>query len=125
MPNGTDVSIKIGVNSIGSQRNATIAENTAPIDISSKDDRDAEFLGGRYSATLTCDSLYVPTDTAYVALLAAMRAGTSVTVMRVEDAADVESIDGIVTGISNVYPDQDACVCSISIQLSGGWTSAP
>jgi len=46
--NGTDVLIWIDGNMVGSQRDVTIDEATAEIDVSSKDQREMRVLPGRY-----------------------------------------------------------------------------
>ena len=107
----------------GSQRDVTFDETTAEIDVSSKDSRAMRVLPGRYGATLSLDSLYVPTDTAYQALLAAMRNGTFVEVVAIEEGVVLESADAIVTKLSKSGPDQGEATVSISLRIDGEWVS--
>lgn len=119
--NGTDVLIYVYVEgtktAVGSQREATIEETNEEIDVSTKDLRAKRILSGRYSSTLSLDSLYVPSDTAYSALKTAMRDGEKVIV-----ATETEYADAIVTSLSESFPDQDAATVSIGLSISGAWT---
>src|SRR4030042_1520535 len=121
--NGTDVLIWIDGDMAGSQRDVTIDENTAEIDVSSKEQREMRVLPGRDDSTLSLDGLYVPDDTAYLALQAAMRNGTFVEVVVVEDGVVTESADAIVTALSRAAPDQDAATVSISLRIDGAWVT--
>lgn len=121
--NGTDILIWVDGNMVGSQQDLTIDEATAEIDVSSKDQREMRVLPGRYDSSLSLDALYVPTDTAYLALQAAMRAGTFVEVVVLEDGVVTESADAIVTSLSRAAPDQDAATVSIGLRIDGAWTS--
>lgn len=128
--NGTDIIISVEsgtpgtYNVVGSQRDVTWTENTEVIDESSKTSRKAVFTAGRYNATMELDALYVPSDAAYVILLAAMRDGDAVRVERSESGTDIENIGAIVTSIQRNGPDQGEATCSISLQLTGDWTAA-
>lgn len=80
-------------------------------------------LPGRYGSTISLDALYVPDDTAYLALLAAMRNGTTVEVWREEQGVYEESADAIVTSLSHNGPDQGEATVSISLRVDGEWVS--
>jgi len=121
--NGTDILIWINGNMVGSQRDVTLDEATAEIDMSSKDERERRVIGGRYSANISLDALYVPSDTAYTALKAAMRNATLVEVVRVEEGAVLESANAVVTSLSEKGPDQDAATVSIGLAIDGAWVS--
>lgn len=121
--NGTDVLILIDGVAVGSQRNATINETTAEIDVSSKDAREMRVLAGRYGSTISLDGLYVPTNAAYLSLQSAMRNGTFVTVRVSEDAVEVEEAEAIVTALNRAAPDQDAATVSITLRIDGAWTA--
>jgi predicted secreted protein len=121
--NGTDVLIWIDGNMVGQQRDVTIDENTAEIDASNKEQREMRVLPGRYDSTLSLDGLYVPDDTAYLALQAAMRNGTFVEVVIVEDGVVTESADAIVGALSRAAPDQDVATVSISLRIDGAWVT--
>ena len=118
---GTDVAPNYEV--IGSQRDFTLNEATAEIDVSSKDQREMRVLPGRYDSTITLGALYVPTDNAYLTLLSAMRNGTAITVRIAEEGADVEEADAIVTALNRAGPDQDATTISVTLRIDGAWTT--
>jgi len=121
--NGADILIWIEGNMVGSQRDVTIDETTAEIDMSSKDARERKVIAGRYSANISLDALYVPTDTAYIALKAAMRDGTLVEVVRIEEGSVLESANAVVTSLSEKGPDQDAATVSIGLAIDGAWVT--
>ena len=121
--NGTDILIAIDGDIVGSQRDVSYDETTAEIDISSKDSRAGRYLPGRYGATMSLDALYVPDDTAYLALQSAMRNGDMVEVWSMEAAIVIESADAIVTSLSRSGPDQGEATVSISLRIDGEWTS--
>jgi len=121
--NGADILIWIDGNMVGSQRDVTIDETTAEIDMSSKDARERRVIAGRYSANLSLDALYVPSDTAYIALKAAMRDGTLVEVVRIEEGSVLESANAVVTSLSEKGPDQDAATVSIGLAIDGAWVT--
>ena len=121
--NGTDILIAIDGDVVGSQRDVSYDETTAEIDISSKDSRAGRYLPGRYGATMSLDALYVPDDTAYLALQSAMRNGDMVEVWSMEAAIVIESADAIVTSLSRSGPDQGEATVSISLRIDGEWTS--
>ena len=122
--NGTDVLLYIGSDVVGSQRGVTFDEATAEIDVSSKDSRAKRVDAGRYSATVKLDALYVPDDAAYLALKAAMRVGTLVTIVRQEDGADLEEASALVTSISESAPDQEAATISVGLTIDGEWSTS-
>jgi hypothetical protein len=121
--NGTDVLLLVDTVLLGSQRNLSRDENTAEIDVSSKDGRAGRVLPGRYGSSLTLDALYVPSETAYLALQAANRNGTFVTVVLMEAGLVTESAQAIVTALTETWPDQDAAVISVSLTVDGDWIS--
>lgn len=123
LPNGTAVLVLIDGDVIGSQRGVTFEENTAEIDVSSKDSRAMRVVGGRYSATVSLDALYVPDDNGYERLQAAMRNGSLVTVIREEEGAVLESAAALVTKLSEQAPDQDAATISATLRIDGEWVS--
>lgn len=122
--NGFDVVVTMDGVAIASQRNVTFNEQTAAIDLSSKERREYVGIPGRYNSTLSLEHLYIPTSSGHSALRAAMRNGTMVTLMRKELGSDLESADCIVTGLGTAAPDQDGVVVSADFQVSGPWTAA-
>ncbi len=121
--NGTDVLVLVEGVAVGSQRDATFDETNAEIDMSSKDGREQRVIAGRYSAKVTLDALYVPSDAAYAMLKAAMRNGTLVQINRQEEGTILESAMAVVTSLSEKAPDQDAAVVSVGLTIDGGWES--
>lgn len=121
--NGSDVLLLVEGVAVGSQRDVTFEETTAEIDMSSKDSRAFRVIGGRYKSTVTLDALYVPDDASYVALKAAMRAGTLIQINRQEDDAILESANALVTSISEAAPDQDGATISVGLTIDDEWES--
>jgi predicted secreted protein len=127
--NGTDILISIENPAasgtylvIGSQRGATFAEQTAPIDFSSKNDRKGKFGPGRYTSTMSLEHLYVPSASGQTVLRNAMRDGTYVRAQRQEFGGPLESARCVVTNFSTSAPDQDAAVVSVELQVTGAWS---
>lgn len=123
LPNGTAVLVMIDGDVVGSQRNVTFEETNAEVDTSSKDQREMTVIAGRYSATVSLDALYVPTDNAYQRLKAAMRSGSLITLIREEEGDVLESASALITSLSEAAPDQDAATVSASFRISGAWVS--
>lgn len=128
--NGADVLLLVNLGTeddpvwsiVGSQRDATFNETTAEIDLSSKDSRIRRLGPGRYSATVSLDALYVPTDAAYLALRDAMRLGNLIQIQRQESEAALEYAYAVVTGLSQGMPDQDAATVSVDLGIDGEWS---
>jgi hypothetical protein len=121
--NGTDIVLWVDGNAVGSQRDMSIDETTAEIDASSKDQREGRYLPGRYGSTMTLDALYVPSNAAYLALRDAMRNGTFVEVVVIEEGVVLESADAIVTALGRKAPDQDVAVINCGLRIDGAWVS--
>jgi hypothetical protein len=125
--NGTDFLVYVddgtGPILVGSQRNATVDESNEEIDLSSKNQREAVVDSGRYSATLSLEALYVPTDAGYQALVDAIRNATPVTVVAEENGVYTESAQEIGPSLSREYPDQGEATISCELKISGAWMS--
>lgn len=129
--NGTDVLLLVNTGTtlvpvytvVGSQRRLTRVENSAEIDVSSKEQREMRVLAGRYDSTMTLDALYVPDDDCYLALQSANRNGDLILVRKSEDGVQVEEATALVTSISESYPDQDAATISVSLRIDGAWVT--
>lgn len=104
---------------VGCQRDATIEESSDTIDVSCKDSRAQRVLPGRYSATVSLDTLYVPDDQAYLALKTANRNGHLVLLLREEDGVPVEEFTAKVDSLSESFPDQGEAVVSASFTVDG------
>lgn len=128
--NGSDILLLVNTGTpavpvyeaVGSQRDVTFDEETAEIDASSKDGRAKRVLPGRYSAGLSLDALYVPTNDAYLALRSAMRDGELILVAREDDNVTQETADALITSLSESFPDQGEGTISISLTIDGEWT---
>lgn len=130
--NGTNVLLLVNTGTdlvpayevVGSQRDVSFEETTEEIDMSSKDSRAKRVAPGRYGATLSLDSLYVPSDAAYLSLRTAMRTGTLIKVAKEVSDTVVETADALITSLSEAHPDQGESTISISITIDGTWTEA-
>ena len=97
--NGTDLLVLVNTGTpgtpvyeaVGCQRDATLDEATATIDVSCKESRAQRVLPGRYSGTVSLDALYVPTDAAYLALRDANRNGDMILIAREEYGVAIET----------------------------------
>ena len=129
--NGADVLIlvDVGVSTpsfvvAAGQRDVTFDESNNLIDISSKDTgRIEEVLMGRLTQTVTLDMLFINGDAGYLALKDASRNGTSITIRRRFQGADIEDATAFVETRSETFPDQDAGLVSLSFRLSGSWVT--
>jgi predicted secreted protein len=130
--NGSEVVIWINIGTlgvpafmpIGSQKDATIEEATATIDVSSKDSRAQRVLPGRYSSTISMASLYVPNDVTYQALRNANRNGDLIQVTWEESGVVMAIANAKIDSMSQSFPDQDAATCSLSLTVDGLWQEA-
>lgn len=129
--NGADVLIlvDVGVSApsfviAAGQRDVTFDESNNLIDISSKDTgRIEEVLVGRLTQNVTLDMLFINGDAGYNALKDASRNGTSITIRRRFQGADIEDATAFVETRSETFPDQDAGLVSLSFRLSGSWVA--
>ena len=127
--NGSDILLLVNTGTptvpvytaVGSQRDASIDEASATIDVSSKDSRAQRVLSGRYSSSISLDALYVPDDDAYLALQEANRAGDLILVARQVQDVVVETATAKIDSMSESYPDQGEATISISLTLDGEW----
>lgn len=127
--NGTDLLILVNTGTpgtpvyeaVGCQRDATLDEATATIDVSCKESRAQRVLPGRYSGTISLDALYVPTDMAYLALRDANRNGDMILVAREEYGVAIETVDAKIDTISESFPDQGEAVISVSLTIDDFW----
>lgn len=108
---------------VAGQRDVTIGEDTAVVDGSSKDQRQARVQAGRYSSTISLDGLYVPTDAAWLALKSNKRAGTLIKVRIKEVGVDKEEGNFLITSMERNHPDQEESTVSMDMQLDGSYTT--
>lgn len=107
---------------VGSQRGMTREETVDEIDTSSKDTGSRRVVGGRYGSTLSLDAVYVPDDTAYLALKTAFRAKELILVRIEEEDVETEEADCLITGMSSDYPDNDVATISVDLTVDGDWS---
>ena len=127
--NGADVLIIIDVGTstpnfvvAAGQRDVTFDESNNLIDISSKDTgRIEEVLMGRLTQSITLDMLFINGDPGYLALKDASRNGTSISIRRRFQGADIEQVTAFVETRAETFPDQDAGLVSLTFRLSGSW----
>lgn len=125
--NGTDLLLLANIGTpespsymaVGCQRDATIEEASATIDVSCKDSRAQKVLAGRYSGTISLDSLYVPDDQAYAALKSANRNGDLILIARQELGEVTETFEAKVDSLSEAFPDQGEATVAISLTMNG------
>lgn len=128
--NGADVLIMTQVGGVdtvvGSQRNVDISEAVSEIDVSNKDAPEMKVMGGRYSATLSLEALYVPSNAAFMALKTAFRGRTLVTVKIRESGAtaNLETLTALITALNRSHPDQGESTCAIDMRVSGAITTS-
>lgn len=127
--NGSDVLLLVNTGTptvpvyevVGSQRDVTFDEANAEIDVSSKDGRPKRVLYGRYSASLSLDALYVPTNADYLALRDALRDGELILVARQEEGVTIETADALIASMSQSFPDQGEATISIALTIDDAW----
>ena len=85
------------------------------------DSRIRRVLAGRYSATVSRDALFIADDAGYLLLQAAMRNGTTVTLVRNEEGANIEQATAVVASLSTAAPDQDVATVSASFEIDNAW----
>jgi predicted secreted protein len=128
--NGTDVLLLVNTGTpavpvyeaVGEQRDVSFEESTEEINVSSKNSRAKRVLPGRYSGSISLDHLYVWTQTGYQELRDAMRDGELILVAKQEDGVTLETVDALVTSLSESFPDQGEGTVSISLTIDGFWT---
>lgn len=127
--NGTDYVLQVNTGTpgaptwvtIGSQRDATVSDDTAEIDTSSKDSPDMEILPGRRSGTIDLEMLYVDGDTEMQLLKDAIRNSTLVQLQELVDGIAAGVASGYLTSRSESYPDQGEAVVSVTFRRTGAW----
>jgi len=129
--NGADFLISVNIGTVaspvysvvGGQRDLTVDQASDAIDVSSKDTPHAEFIAGRRSKTVQFDALFIPNAAAYGRLAEAQENGELVRVRRKDFGQPVKEAEGIVTSLSESFPDQGAATVSCNIQISGTFTA--
>ena len=126
---GSDVVLYVNVgteeapdyDAVGSQRGVTFREQTAEIDMSSKESRSMRVKAGRYSATVSLTGLYVPDDDAYLALKDAFRAGDLILIHKSESDVEVEEASALITSMQDDNPDSAPATIAVELRIDGDW----
>ena len=122
---GTDVVLYVDTGAIfeavGSQRSVTFREQTAEIDMSSKESRSMRVKAGRYSATVSLGALYVPDDDGYLALKAAKRAGELILIRKSVSGLEVEEASALITSMQDDAPDSAPVTIAVELRIDGDW----
>jgi hypothetical protein len=121
--NGDDVLIYADGTSIGGQRNVSLNSEMTVIDTSAKGDAESTFIAGRTTHSIDLDGLYINGNTAWDQLSSAMENQVSITLERYRNAAFVASATAYVTSLSRSHPDMDVATVSVSLQISGTWST--
>lgn len=128
--NGSDIMLLVNTGTpdvpayeaVASQRDVSFDENTEEIDMSSKDSRAQRVDPGRYSASVSLDSLFVWSDACYQAMRDAMRNGEKILIARQDDGVTMETASAVITSLSKAFPDQEEATVSADLTVDGWWT---
>ena len=103
---------------VGAQRDTTVDESVATIDVSSKDSAATSILPGRYNVTISFDHLYVPGQAEHTTLANAIKNRTSVQVREFINGTPSTVHKGYLTSRSSTFPDMGEAVVSVEFQAS-------
>lgn len=106
---------------VACQRDATISEADAGIDASCKDAREQRILPGRYSSTISCESLYIPDDETLELFKTAIREGEMLYVAVMHNNVLTERAKVRTDARDLALPDQDVASISMSFTVDGAW----
>lgn len=121
--NGDDVLLYADGTSVGGQRNVSLNSEMTVIDTSAKGDVESTFISGRTTHTVDLDGLYINGNTAWDQLSSAMENQASITLERYRNGSFVASATAYVTSLSRSHPDMDVATVSVSLQISGTWST--
>lgn len=111
---------------IGGQRGATLSESVETFETTHKASGGyKEYEAGFADWTISCDGVYIETNTGYLALVTAMRAKTKVKVRWQEATDDVFEGLAFVTSRDLDAPHDGEATYSIELQGSGAPTLNP
>ena len=124
--NGNTILMKIGTDTIGSQKGVSFESSAEMLDISDKTDADAVFIPGKRTDTVSLSSFYVVADTAQAAMRTAYEANTPVTLFWAEGGTNLKTnITSYISSLSVSAPEHGPAETEVSLQVSGGWSAAP
>lgn len=113
---------------VGGQRGMSVGKEMTAINTSAKDNADGTYIGGRRESTISMEGLVIVGDAGRAALVAAYETNGAlagaVRVRRGAIGADAaKQADGIITDLSEDFPDDEESTWSVEVQISGGWTA--
>lgn len=110
---------------VGGQRNATLHEEVDTVEMSSKESTAKEFEYGLGTWTISCDGVYIDSDTAYAELRDAVRNRQKVKVRIKEGATYTAEGDALVTSADLEAPYDGEATYSMELQGTGPLTPNP
>ena len=123
---GNTILMKIGTDTIGSQKGVSFESSAEMLDISDKTDEDAVFIPGKRTDTVSLSSFYVVADTAQAAMRTAYEANTPVVLFWAEGGANLKTnTTSYISSLSVSAPEHGPAETEVSLQVSGGWSAAP
>ena len=123
--NGNTILMKIGTDTIGSQKGVSFESSAEMLDISDKTGADAVFIPGKRTDTVSLSSFYVVADTAQAAMRTAYEANTAVTLFWAEGGTNLKTnITSYISSLSVSAPEHGPAETEVSLQVSGGWSAA-
>ena len=125
--NGNTILMKIGTDTIGSQKGVSFESSAEMLDISDKTDEDAVFIPGKRTDTVSLSSFYVVADTAQAAMRTAYEANTPVVLFWAESGGTnlKTNTTSYISSLSVSAPEHGPAETEVSLQVSGGWSAAP
>lgn len=113
---------------VGGQRGMSVGKEMTAINTSAKDNADGTYVGGRRESTVSMEGLVIASDAGRAALIAAYEAnGAAAGAVRLRRGAvgaeAAKQADGIITDLSEDFPDDEESTWTVEIQISGGWTA--
>jgi hypothetical protein len=122
--NGNTILMKIGTDTIGSQRGVTMDSSSEMLDVSTKSDDDAVFIPGKRADTVTLNSFYVVGDTAQAAIRTAYEANNAVTLFWAEGGTNLKTnTTSYISSMSISAPEHGPAESEVTLQVSGGWSA--
>ncbi len=106
---------------VACQRGFTYNGQRSEIDVSCKNEDVSRVLGGRLKETISLESLYAPTDEAYLALKGAMDAGTKIKIAEQEDGVTKRKGSAFITSMSKSAPLDGGVTFSASLTIDGAF----
>ncbi len=108
---------------VACQRNYSWSGSRSEIDMSCKNEDVSRVAVGRLKETLTLESLYAPTDTAYLALVTAFNNNVLIKVTEQENGVATRYANALITSISKAAPMDGGVTFSANLTVDGAWTA--